>query len=115
MKPMPDADENRRLAKSKTTRPTGFHRAPGTHRKKARDHEASAHSKDWRIQFPRRTPNAAYLARMRAMAPATICMVTPASHPAITIDVKDRCGSARSNITPTETKAAAPRGRCRRR
>ena len=44
------------------------------------------------------------------MAPATICMLTPAIHPAITINVKDRCGSARSNITATETKAvSAPR------
>ena len=53
------------------------------------------------------TEAAAYRARMRAMAPATICMVTPTSQPAITIDVKARCGSARINITPTETKAAS--------
>jgi hypothetical protein len=50
MKPMPDADENRRLAgvqNEKADRlPEGA--AKQSHLKKARDHEASAHSDDWR-------------------------------------------------------------------
>jgi hypothetical protein len=47
---MPDADENRRLAgvqNDKADRlPEGA--AKQSHLKKARDHEASAHSDDWR-------------------------------------------------------------------
>lgn len=50
MKPMPDADENRRLGEIETDKADKL--PPGTarkrHLKKARDHEASAHSKDWR-------------------------------------------------------------------
>jgi hypothetical protein len=50
MKPMPDADENRRLAgvqNEKAERlPEGA--AKESRLKKARDHEASAHSDDWR-------------------------------------------------------------------
>jgi len=50
MKPMPDADENRRLGELETDKadklPPGAAKEP--HRKKARDHEASAHSKGWR-------------------------------------------------------------------
>jgi hypothetical protein len=50
MKPMPDARENRRLAelqkkKAKNLRPG---EAKDFHLKKARDHESSAHSSDWR-------------------------------------------------------------------
>jgi hypothetical protein len=50
MKPMPDADENRRLAEVQTEKadklPQGAARE--SHLKKARDHEASAHSEHWR-------------------------------------------------------------------
>jgi hypothetical protein len=50
MKPMPDADENRRLAgiqKDKAQKlPDGA--AKDSHLKKARDHESGAHSNDWR-------------------------------------------------------------------
>jgi hypothetical protein len=50
MKPMPDADENRRLAgvqNEKAERlPEGT--AKQSHLKKAGDHEASAHSEHWR-------------------------------------------------------------------
>ncbi len=50
MKPMPDADENRRLAGIQNdkagTLPDGP--AKDSHLKKARDHESSAHSNDWR-------------------------------------------------------------------
>jgi hypothetical protein len=50
MKPMPDADENRRLAGVQSEKadrlPEGA--AKESHLKKARDHEASAHSDDWR-------------------------------------------------------------------
>jgi hypothetical protein len=50
MKPMPDADENRRLGRIETDKadklPAGSARK--SHLKKARDHEASAHSNDWR-------------------------------------------------------------------
>ena len=50
MKPMPDADENRRVGdiendKADKLPPGG---ARDSHRKRARDHEASAHSNDWR-------------------------------------------------------------------
>jgi hypothetical protein len=58
MKPMPDADENRRLAEVQNEKadklPEGA--AKQSHLKKARDHEASAHSDDWRhsnLQAPR--------------------------------------------------------------
>ena len=48
MKPMPDADENRRLGDIETDKaarlPAGA--AKESHLKKARDHESSAHSKD---------------------------------------------------------------------
>ncbi|HEV7879749.1 hypothetical protein [Bradyrhizobium sp.] len=47
---MPDADENRRLAGIQNGKadklPDGA--ARDSHLKKARDHELSAHSKDWR-------------------------------------------------------------------
>ena len=50
MKPMPDADENRRLGELETDKADRL--PPGAARKlylkKARDHEASAHSRDWR-------------------------------------------------------------------
>ena len=50
MKPMPDADENRRLGDAENKKaarlPAGS--AKESHLKKARDHESSAHSKDWR-------------------------------------------------------------------
>jgi hypothetical protein len=50
MKPMPDADENRRRGDVETGKaaklPAGT--ARDSHLKKARDHESSAHSRDWR-------------------------------------------------------------------
>ncbi|MDO9562131.1 MAG: hypothetical protein Q7J60_10950 [Bradyrhizobium sp.] len=50
MKPMPDADESRRLAIIETDKadklPPGAARKH--HLKKARDHQASARSEDWR-------------------------------------------------------------------
>ena len=50
MKPMPDAHENRRLADVQTSKADKL--APGNrkdeHLRKARDHESSAHSSDWR-------------------------------------------------------------------
>jgi hypothetical protein len=50
MKPMPDADENRRLAEVQTEKadrlPEGAEKQ--SRLKKARDHEADAHSDDWR-------------------------------------------------------------------
>ena len=50
MKPMPDAGENRRLGDIENDKadklPPGAARE--SHRKKARDHEANAHSNDWR-------------------------------------------------------------------
>jgi hypothetical protein len=50
MKPMPNADENRRLGeieKEKADRlPPGVRQE--AHRKKARDYESSARSNDWR-------------------------------------------------------------------
>lgn len=50
MKPMPDADEHRRLGKVETeiaeNLPAGT--AKEVHLQKARDHESSAHAKDWR-------------------------------------------------------------------
>jgi hypothetical protein len=50
MKPMPDADEDRRLGHIEADKadqlPDGA--AKDSHLKKAREHEASAHSRDWR-------------------------------------------------------------------
>jgi hypothetical protein len=50
MKPTPDADEHRRLAKTEAEKagklPAGT--AKEEHLQKARDHESSAHSRDWR-------------------------------------------------------------------
>lgn len=50
MKPMPDADENRRLGDLESEKarnlPAGVIKE--THLKKARDHESSAHARDWR-------------------------------------------------------------------
>jgi hypothetical protein len=43
--------------------------------------------------------------RMRAMAPATICINTPTTHPAMIITVMKICGSSRNTITLTDTKA----------
>ncbi|WP_305321080.1 hypothetical protein [Bradyrhizobium sp.] len=47
---MPDADENRRLGEIETDKANKL--PPGAarkhHLKKARDHEANAHSNDWR-------------------------------------------------------------------
>lgn len=53
MKPMPDADESRRLCQIENDKadklPAGAARK--SHRKKACDHEASAHSNDWRDSY----------------------------------------------------------------
>jgi hypothetical protein len=50
MKPMPNADENRRLGPIETKKaaklPAGA--SKDSHLKNARDHESSAHSLDWR-------------------------------------------------------------------
>jgi hypothetical protein len=50
MKPMPDADEHRRLGKAEAEKarklPAGTARQ--IHLQNAEDHESSAHSKDWR-------------------------------------------------------------------
>jgi hypothetical protein len=50
MKPMPDAEENRRLGQIENDKadrlPAGTARE--SHLKKAREHESSAHSNDWR-------------------------------------------------------------------
>ena len=50
MKPMPDADEHRRLGDIESDRadklPAGAARE--SHLEKARDHESSAHAKGWR-------------------------------------------------------------------
>ncbi len=50
MKPMPDADENRRLGKAEAeiARELPDGRAKQFHLQKAREYESSAHSKDWR-------------------------------------------------------------------
>jgi hypothetical protein len=50
MKPMPDAEENRRLGDIETVKADKLPPGPARkrHLKKARDHEASAHSNDWR-------------------------------------------------------------------
>ena len=50
MKPMPDADEHRRLGKVETEKALKLPAGPAKEDrlKKARDHESSAHSKDWR-------------------------------------------------------------------
>ena len=50
MKPMPDARENRRLAtiEKKKAERLAAGAAKESHLKKARDHESSAHSSDWR-------------------------------------------------------------------
>jgi hypothetical protein len=50
MKPMPDARENRRLAEiqKKKAEKLLAGAAKDSHLKKARDHESSAHSSDWR-------------------------------------------------------------------
>jgi hypothetical protein len=50
MKPMPDADENRRLAGIQNEKADKLPDGPAkqSHLKKARDHETSAHSNDWR-------------------------------------------------------------------
>jgi hypothetical protein len=49
MKPMPDADEHRRLAKivAEKARQLPSGTAKEGHLQKARDHESSAHSRDW--------------------------------------------------------------------
>jgi hypothetical protein len=50
MKPMPDADENRRLGQIENDKagrlPAG--KVKESHLKKARDYESNAHSNDWR-------------------------------------------------------------------
>jgi hypothetical protein len=50
MKPLPDADENRRLGdiESDTAEKLPAGSAKESHLKRARDHEASAHARDWR-------------------------------------------------------------------
>ncbi len=54
MKPMPDADENRRLAAIQADKADKLPEGPAkqSRLKKARDHEASAHSNDWRELEP---------------------------------------------------------------
>ena len=47
MKPMPDADENRRRAGIEHEKADRLADGPRKHLKKARDHEAEAHSRDW--------------------------------------------------------------------
>ena len=49
MKPMPDADENRRRASIEHEKADRLADGPRkqSHLKKARDHEAEAHSRDW--------------------------------------------------------------------
>jgi hypothetical protein len=53
MKPMPDAEEDRRLGDIETDRADAL--PPGeareSHLKKARDHKSSAHAKDWRDSY----------------------------------------------------------------
>jgi hypothetical protein len=46
-----------------------------------------------------------YQVRMRAIAPATICIIRPTTHPSIIIIVQMMRGFSRSTITPTDTKA----------
>ncbi len=50
MKPMPDADENRRLGRLDTNKALKLPPGKGQDalRKKARDHESEAHAADWR-------------------------------------------------------------------
>ena len=50
MKPMPNADENRRLGDIETEKADKLPAGPAReqHLKKAREHEASAHANDWR-------------------------------------------------------------------
>ena len=50
MKPMPDADENRRLGRIENDKAGTLPAGPAkqSHLKKARDHESSARSNDWR-------------------------------------------------------------------
>ena len=50
MKPMPDAEENRRLGEleSEKARKLPVGSARESHLKKARDHESGAHARDWR-------------------------------------------------------------------
>jgi hypothetical protein len=50
MKPTPDADENRRLAGIQQDKADRLPDGPRkeSHLRKAREHEAEAHSKDWR-------------------------------------------------------------------
>ena len=50
MKPMPDADENRRLAGIQSEKADKLADGPAkqSHLKKARNYESSAHSNDWR-------------------------------------------------------------------
>ena len=43
--------------------------------------------------------------RVRAIAPAMICMATPTTHPAMIMAVQAMCGSWRSTITPTDANA----------
>nr|GAJ31595.1 hypothetical protein BDOA9_0107760 [Bradyrhizobium sp. DOA9] len=45
--------------------------------------------------------------RSLALAPATICMATPAIQPTRTSQVQAMCGSSRSTITATEAKAVS--------
>jgi hypothetical protein len=50
MKPMPDADENRRLRDIEADKARGLPAGADQdqHLKKARDYESSAHANDWR-------------------------------------------------------------------
>ena len=56
MKPMPDAKENRRLAGVQTDKANKLPAGPKkeAHLKRAREHESSAHSSDWRDSSLRR-------------------------------------------------------------
>jgi hypothetical protein len=49
MKPMPDAEEHRRLGKIEAEKAHRLPNGPAKegHLERARDHESSAHSKDW--------------------------------------------------------------------
>src|ERR1700684_3885274 len=47
----------------------------------------------------------AHQVRVRATTPATICIITPTTHPSIIVIVQTMRGSSRSTITPTDKKA----------
>jgi hypothetical protein len=47
----------------------------------------------------------AYQVRVREIAPAMICIVTPTTHPTMIMTVQKMCGSSRKTITLTDAKA----------